>query len=140
MEINSIKELIKFLKHNYYRKDSIQVNSFGQIGQDGFSIEKKENGFDFNYQERGHKNTLKTFQSENDICNYAVQIFEADKALKQHCIAYSKSQNRINRICNRLEKRGIHYVKDSAPCVDNKFIYRIFVFGRDLIKTRFIRL
>jgi hypothetical protein len=138
--VDSIKELVEYLKYNCYRNDSINVGSFGTKGYDGFSVEFTGQEYEFNYQERGHKQVLKKFFSEKEVCNYAVTIIEKSETLRQHCIEFTKSEEKAKKICHRLEKRGIRYQKDKIPYEENNFRYRIFVFGRDIKETRFLKL
>lgn len=139
-KVDSIKELVKYLKYNCFRNDSINVGSFGIKGYDGFSVEFTGQEFEFSYQERGHKKVLEKFSSEKEICNYVVTKIEKDETLRQHCIEFTKSGNKAKRICGRLEKRGIRYKTDKIPYEGNNFRHRIFVFGRDIKKTRFIKI
>ena len=138
--IDSINELVKYLKYNCYPNDSISVSSFGIKNYDGFSIEFTGQEYEFNYQERGHKGVLKKFSSEKEVCNYVLTIIEKSETLRQHCIEFTKSEEKAKRVCYYLEKRGIRYLKDKIPYEENNFRYRVFVFGRDMKKIRFLKL
>jgi hypothetical protein len=140
MKTETIKDLAAYLKKEGYLKTSLSIGSFGRIIYDGYGIEYTPSGYSFYYSERDVKKTLATFNSEKEVCDFAYHKIRKEDSLKQHCILFTKSLRRFDRYCAALNKRNINYKTDSILYKNEDDLrYRVFVFGKDLSKTRFMR-
>lgn len=131
-------ELENWMKQNCCNFDGYSIN--GNAIYEGFGIDKSGGLFIWYYTERGQKNNLKYFQTENEIVEYAFNQIKSDKWAKTHCIGFSADLNKANELKSELEKMNIGFFEDKIPYYGkDKSVYRIFVLGCDIQKTEYLK-
>lgn len=121
-------ELENWMKANCYNQMSYSIN--GNLIFEGFGIEKKGEYYVWYYTERGQRNDLKHFSTEEDAIAYAYQQIKDDKWAKSHCIGFTKSKNKSAALANKLSSMGIEYFQDEIPKYGPlSSVFRTFVFG-----------
>lgn len=127
-------ELESWMKENCFNFDSYSIN--GNNIYEGFGIEKDGELFIWYYAERGQKNNLEYFKSENEVVEYAFNQVKSDKWAKTHCIGFSTDLNIIAELKTELQKIKIDFFEDKIPyCGIDRPVYRIFILGCDIKKT-----
>lgn len=128
-------ELESWMKENCYHFNSYSIN--GNSIYEGFGIKKSNDLFIWYYTERGQENNIKTFQSENEIVEFAFNQIKADKWARTHCIGFTNDKNKNLEMKRALQKMKIDFFEDEIPYdgIDGP-VYRIFVSGCDIIQTR----
>lgn len=132
------KELEKWMKENCYNFNSYSIN--GNFIYEGFGIGIVENKFLWYYIERGRQETIKTFDSESDVVEYAYNQIKSDKWAKTHCIGFTPDQSKAEELCRILTEMRMEYFQDIIPYYGaEKPVYRVFVLGCDIKKTEYLR-
>ncbi len=80
-------ELEKWMKENCFNFNNYSIN--GNVIHEGHGIDKPEGLFIWFYTERGKKNKLKEFQTEEEVVAYAYNIIKNDKWARTHCIGFT---------------------------------------------------
>lgn len=131
-------ELEKWMKENGFNFNSYSING-NAIGE-GYGIEKREGQFIWYYLERGKKSSIKFFETEEKIIEYAINQLNSDKWAKAHCIGFTTSKEKSNELANRLQKLAIEFIQDKIPYYGNeRNVYRTFVFGCDYYNVSDLR-
>lgn len=134
----TIAELEKWMIESCYNFNSYSLK--GNVIDEGYGIEINEGNFVWYYTERGQKDILKRFQSENEMAAYAYNHIKEDKWAKSYCIAVSSDKNQISELKKELKETAIEFLEDEIPFqgFDLK-ASRIFVFGCDIHKTAHLK-
>lgn len=90
------KELEEWMKANCANFNSYSIN--GNVIYEGFGIEIIGETFIWYYTERGQKDTIKTFTSEQDIIEHAYIQIQAEIVSQKVC------KFRIDYFCNAIFK------------------------------------
>jgi len=131
------KELEIWMKQNCANFNSYSINSNSIF--EGFGIEVIRGAFTWYYTERGEKRTIKTFQTESEIIEYAYLHIKSDKWAWTHCIGFTSDKTKADELSKVLVNMGISYFKDEIPYYSlHRPVYRIFVLGCDIKKTEFL--
>jgi len=71
---------------------------------------------------------------------FAYQQIKSDKWAWAHCIGFTSDKFKSDELCNILSDMGINYLNDEIPYYGTPSpVYRVFVFGCDIEKTRFLK-
>ncbi|MGG9962318.1 hypothetical protein [Ferruginibacter sp. SUN106] len=131
-------ELENWMKKNCFNFNSYSIN--GNSIYEGFGIDKTGGLYIWYYTERGQKDNLKYFKTENEIIEYAFNQIKSDKWSKTHCIGFSADANKITALKSELYKMGIEFFEDKIPYYGiERPVFRIFVSGCDIQKTEHLK-
>lgn len=131
--MKSIEELEKYLEDECYSFVEITIGK--HYAPEGIVIEKNGNMYDFCYSERGKKNVIKSFSKEQDLVEYAFKKLSANKWNKAHLVAWVWSEEEIQQAEQELRKNNIIFERNDIPNYGRgQTAYRIFAFGRDVLK------
>lgn len=132
------KELENWMKENCANFNSYSINCNSIY--EGFGIEIVGGNYIWYYTERGNKKTIKTFQTEAKIVEYAYQQIKSDTWAWTHCIGFTSNKTKSEELSNILTSMGINYFKDEIPYYGKDHpVYRIFILGCDIKKTNFLK-
>ncbi|MFN0257777.1 hypothetical protein [Pedobacter ureilyticus] len=134
----TIIELETWMKTNCFNFNSYAIN--GNNIDEGFGIENTAGLFVWYYTERGKKDAIKHFHTEQEIVRYAFEQIRADKWAKTHCIGFSANFHKIAELKNELRQMNIDFFGGQIPFygVDSP-VYRIYVLGCDILKTAHLK-
>ena len=133
MYMERIEELEKYLEDEYY--SFIEITIGKHCAPEGIVIEKNGDAYNFCYSERGIKTVMKSFPREKDLVEYAYKKLSSDKWNKAHLVAWVWSECEILQAEQDLKKSNILFERNDVPNYSQgKTAYRIFVFGRDVVK------
>ncbi len=131
-------ELENWMSENCFNFNSYSIN--GNSIYEGFGIDKSGGLFIWYYVERGKRDNLKYFNSENEIVEHAFNQIKSDKWAKKHCIGFSINVNKITELKSELQKMNIEFFEDKIPYYGvDKPAYRVFVVGCDIQKTEYLK-
>jgi hypothetical protein len=141
MEIDTIKDLTKYLKQECFNQEYISIGTSRQSLYDGHGIDFNGEKYIYYYIERGKKEILNEFDTEKELCNYIFNKLKDNDSARQHCVRFTKSETKVKKLCDALSSRNIKYKTDRIIHKGKEdYRYRVFVFGRDVLKTRFLKL
>jgi hypothetical protein len=123
-------ELEAWMKKNCFNFTSYSINGNGIF--EGFGIEKFGSLYIWYYTERGKKETLKYFQTEQEIVEYAYIQLINDKWARSHCIGFTTSNAEAIELRQKLHQLNINFFYDEIPYYGlNNPVLRTFVLGCD---------
>ncbi len=132
--MRTIKELCKYLENECYQFRGIGIENHQT--QDGVIIERNANSYDFSSMERGVKTIVKSFDTEELLVQYAYEILTANEDYRAHLVAWVWSEDSVLAAEDELKRKGIRYKRNDIPNFrEGKTAYRIFVFGKDVLKV-----
>jgi hypothetical protein len=126
-------ELENWMKSNCYNFNSYSIN--GNFIWEGFGIERNGPLFHWYYTERGEKNILETFRTEQEIIAFVYNQLKTDKWAKTHCIGFGFDKTETEQLANILNEMNIEYFQDQIPYYPDKPAYRTFILGCDILKV-----
>lgn len=136
--MNTIQELEAWLVKNCYSFQELTIGH--HFAPEGIVIEEDGNRFNWCYSERGNKRILKSFDSEKELVDYAMDQLTTDKWYKAHIIAFTFDEEKIKELEAYLSERKIGYERNDIPnYTKGRRAYRIFVFGCDIKKTEHLK-
>lgn len=131
--MKSIEELEKYLEDECYSFAEISIGK--HYTHKGIVIKKNSDAYEFGYSERGNKEIIKSFSSEQELVEYALEKLLADKWNKAHLVAWVWSEAEIQQAEQELKTYNISFERNDVPnYLQGKNAYRIFVFGKDYLK------
>lgn len=131
--MKSIEELEKYLEDECYSFAEISIGK--HYAHEGIVIKKNGDAYEFGYSERGNKGIIKSFSSEQELVEYALEKLLADKWNKAHLVAWVWSEAEIQQAEQELKNYNISFERNDVPNYSQgKNAYRIFVFGKDYLK------
>ena len=131
-------ELENWMSENCFNFNSYSIN--GNSIYEGFGIDKSSGLYIWYYTERGQKDNLKYFKTENEIIEYAFNQIKSDKWAKTHCIGFSTDINKITDLKTELQKMNIEFFEDKIPYYGiDRPAYRVFILGCDIKKTEYLK-
>lgn len=134
----TITELEQWMKDHCYNFNSYSIN--GNHIYEGLGIHRSDGIFTWYYTERGQKQDLESFNTEEEIVAYAFNQIKSDKWAKTHCIGFSADISKISDLKNKLDRMNIEYFEDKIPYYGiEKPVYRVFVSGCDILKTEHLK-
>ena len=129
----TVEELVKWMTDNCYN-DSYGIN--GRNIHEGYGLDCSENLWAWYYTERGRKEILEEFQTENEAVSYAFKTIKADKFADRHLVGFIEDSLKESELITELKSRSINFWKDKIPYDGlNNFRIRVFVFGCDIKKV-----
>ena len=99
--MKSIEELEKYLEDECYSFAGINIGK--HYVHEGIVIEKNGDVYEFGYSERGNKRIIKSFSSERELVEYALEKLLADKWNKAHLVAWVWSEAEIQQAEQELK-------------------------------------
>ena len=130
-------ELENWMQNNCCNFRGYSIN--GNFIFEGYGIEKNGPLFFWYYTEKGEKNTLEIFRTEEEIVKYAFEQIKSDKWAKTHCVGFNFNENKTNELKIILENRNVEYFQDQIPFKANENAFRTFVLGCDIKKVEDLR-
>ncbi len=131
----TLKELDQWMTDHCYNDNYGIGNRHIHEGY-GLIIDTAARSFIWYYTERGNREILKYFETEQEAVAYAFDIIRSDRFANRHLAGFVKDSSKEQEILIELEKRGIKYWKDKIPYGGmNDFRTRVFVFGCDIHKV-----
>jgi hypothetical protein len=127
-------ELEQWMKKNCYNFENYSIN--GNAIFEGYGIDRFGGLFIWYYTERGEKRTLKYFQTEKEIIEFAFNEIKSDKWAKTHCIGFTTDKKEAVELSNKLKELQIESMQDEIPYYGlERPVFRTFVFGCDINKA-----
>ncbi len=127
-------ELANWMKANCYNFNGYAIN--GNSIDEGCGIEISGGNYIWYYTERGQKNVLKYFLTEEEVIRYAYLQIKNDKWAQTHCIGFTFNKSRSLELSNKLQEIGITFHQDEIPYLGPQTpAFRTFVFGCDVKKA-----
>lgn len=131
--MKTIEELEKYLEDECYSFTKISIGK--HRAQEGIFIKRNGDVFEFGYEERGNKRIIKSFSSEHELIEYALEELLSDKWYKSHLVAWVWSEEEIQNAEQELKNNNISFERNDIPNYSKgTSAYRIFVFGKDYLK------
>jgi len=131
--METIAELEQYLERECYNFQWLSIG--GHRAPEGAFIEKAGNEYVFGYSERGKREVLASFPTERELVDYAFRQLTADRWHRGHLVAWVWSEAEILEAEEDLRRRGIPWERNDIPNYrPGRRAYRIFVFGRDLLR------
>lgn len=132
--METIGQLEKYLEENCYSFRELSIGKHHAL--EGIVIEESAGKYQFGYTERGHKEIIKSFSDEKDLVAYALEILNADEWFRAHLIAWVWDEAEIREAEKELKSMNICFKRNDIPNYSGgKCAYRIFVFGKDVLRT-----
>lgn len=131
--MKTIAELENYLEKECYSFRELSVGR--HQAPEGMIIEKLNGCYHFAYSERGHKRVIQSFPSEQELVEFALQRLKNDKWSKAHLAAWVWNEAEIRNAQQELKSMDIAFERNDIPNYSmGKRAYRIFVFGRDVLR------
>ncbi|MCI8668635.1 MAG: hypothetical protein HFI34_03765 [Lachnospiraceae bacterium] len=130
--MNTIEELEKYLENECY---SFRYLTIGKHhASEGIVIEKAKGEYCFAFSERGKKELIQSFRTEKELVDYALNELAEDKWSRAHLVAWAWKESEIKEAEKELNRMNIEFIRNDVPNYSrDKHVYRIFVFGRDIL-------
>ena len=134
MNLKTIKQLAEWMTANCYR-DKYAIGN--RNINEGCGLDTFGTLYVWYYQsERGERENLDYFRTEQEAVNFAFKKITADKSANRHMIGFIKDKSKEKELLTELEKRKVEYWKDEIPYGGiNDPRIRVFVFGCDIKKV-----
>lgn len=131
--METIQELESYLEDNCYSFLGLSIGK--HHAYEGFVIEENNGKYNFSYSERGNKCVLESFSTEYELVQYALARLSEDEWARAHIVASTFKEKTIIKAEKQLDKINIHYKRNDILNYNaGKTMYRIFVFGKDILK------
>ena len=133
MNPSTIQQLDDWMTAHCYN-DSYAIGS--RIIHEGYGLTTAGNLYVWYYTERGERNNLNYFTTEQEAVDFAFTAIVADKSANRHLIGFLNDKALEQALLTELDTRGISYWKDDIPyggLHDRRT--RVFVFGCDVQKV-----
>lgn len=131
--METIDELEKYLEENCYSFCGLSIGK--HRAPEGIVIERSDDKYQFAYEERGRREVIKSFSDEKDLVSYALKELKDDEWARAHLVAWVWDEAEIKEAEKELKRRNICFKRNDIPNYSaGKCAYRIFVFGRDVLR------
>ena len=130
--MKTIQELEQYLEENCYSFDSITIGR--HYAYEGLVVKNCALGCCLFSSERGHETLLKAFQSEEELVRYTLAKLDRDPWSKAHIVAFTFDQQQIQKAESELKWMRIRYKRNDILYRAGQTAYRIFVYGRDILR------
>ena len=133
MDLSTIKQLDEWMTANCYN-DSYGIGT--RIIHEGYGLDAVDRSFVWYYTERGKRQLLNRFQTEQDAVRFAFGEITADTSANRHMVGFIQDDLLEQELVAELANRQIEFWKDVIPyggLHDKRS--RIFVFGCDIHKV-----
>ncbi len=107
-----------------------------RIIHEGYGLSASNSLYIWYYIERGERQNLNYFQTEQEAVDFAFRAIIADKSANRHLVGLLNDKSLEQALLAELDTRGIAYWKDEIPyggLHDRKT--RVFVFGCEVQKA-----
>ena len=136
--MKTVQELEQYLMENCY--SFVELTIGRHFAHEGFEVVAADGVYRLSYKERGHTSLLKAFSSEEELVAYTLAELQSDPWSNAHCVATTFDKNLIQAAERDLEAMGISYKRNDVPNYHvGQTAYRIFVFGRDILRLERFR-
>ena len=123
---------------NCYREDYFAIGN--RTIHEGCGLDTFGSLYVWYYTERGNRENLKYFGTENEAVKYALQEIEGDKFANSHLVGFLCEKVKENELVAELRKRDIQFWKDQIPYGGLDYPRtRVFVSGCDIMKVLDLR-
>ena len=103
-------------------------------GAEGIIIEQCGSEYHYAYSERGNKSIIKSFDTESELVQYALDRLSENEWNRAHIVAMTFDINEISEAEKRLADLKISFRRNDVPNFKvGMTAYRIFVFGTDIL-------
>ena len=134
MSLKTLKDLDDFMKTNCYNLDIYSINK--QPKYDGFGIEKWGELFVWFYVERGERENLNYFSTEQEATKFVYGIISKDAFAKSNLLTSIEDPILKEELKEELKLKEIEYWTDNIPHLGkHNILTRFFVVGCDIKKT-----
>jgi len=133
MEPTTIKELDDWMTANCYTDNRYAIA--GRFIAEGYGIDKIDDFYIWFYTERGERQTLQTFQTEQEVVAFALPKLLADKYARRHMVGFIKGEEKTAELIAELKTRNIDFYQDKLLYRKDDYRVRIFVFNCDINKV-----
>ena len=131
--MKTIQELEQYLEENCYNFDSITIGR--HYAYEGLVVKFCALGYCLFSSERGRETLLKAFPTEEELVAYTLAQLDKDPWNKAHIVAFTFDQKQIKKAEFKLKWMGIQYKRNDIPNFRaGQIAYRIFVYGRDILR------
>lgn len=131
--MKTIQELEQYLEENCYNFDSITIGR--HYAYEGYVVKSCALGYCLFSSERGRETLLKAFPTEEELVAYTLAKLDRNPWYKAHMVAFTLDQKQIKRAEFKLKLMGIRYKRNDIPGYrSGQTAYRIFVYGRDILR------
>lgn len=131
--MKTIKELETYFEENCYSFLELSIGK--HYAHEGIVIEEEYGKFNYSYSERGRKSIIKSFDKEEDLAEYAFKKLQEDKWNRAHIVVSTFSENEISEAEKVLRGMKVEFERNDVPNYRRGMTaYRIFVFGKDILK------
>ncbi len=131
--MKTIGELEQYLEENCYSFDSITIGR--HYAHEGLVVKNCALGYCLFWSERGRETLLKAFPTEEELVSYTLAKLDKDPWYKAHIVAFTFDQKQIQKAESELKWMGIQYKRNDIPNFRaGQSAYRIFVYGRDILR------
>lgn len=98
-------------------------------------MEKCNEKFIYAYSERGNKSLINSFDTEKELVQYALKELMKDEWAKAHIAASTFEYKEILEAEKQLVDMKMNFKRNDIPNYGaGRTVYRIFVFGTDILK------
>lgn len=140
--IKTVAQLKQWLVENCYSFNSYSLD--GNSFYEGFGLQNTGKLYQWYYTERGSKDVIKEFTSQEDAVAYALEAIKANTFTHRKFIALFKSDEELEEFLAELKKRDVEYETDKILYSGtNDWRTRVYVIGcgykkiQDLIKKHY---
>lgn len=131
--IETIPQLRQYLEEECYNFQFLSVG--GRRAAEGVFVEESGGAYVYGYSERGHDTVLASFPTEKELVAYALPKLREDIWNRAHLAAWCWSEEEIREAEEELRRKGIPWQRNDIPNYHpGRRAFRIFVFGRDLLR------
>ena len=130
--MKTIQELEQYLEENCYSFGSITIGR--HYAYEGLVVKTCALGYCLFSSERGHETLIKAFPTEEEFVNYTLSKLDEDPWCRAHIVAFTFDQKQIKKAELNLKLMGIRYKRNDIPYRAGQTAYRIFVYGRDILR------
>lgn len=134
MQPATIQELDEWMTANCYNENYAIGN---RNIHEGFGLENLGKLFAWYYTERGNKEHLQYFNTEQEAVAFAFKQITSDKFANAHLVGFIKDSAQLEILLAELAVRKINYWKDEIPYGGiNDPRTRVFVAGCDILQVK----
>ena len=132
------EELQDWMKENCYNFNDYSIK--GNFIYEGFGIDRIDGLFVWYFTERGKRDNLQYFRSEEEVVKHAYNQIKSDDWARTHCIGFTSDKSKSDELHELLTKMEIKYIDDKIPYYGaGRPVFRTFVLGCDILKTEFLK-
>lgn len=133
MKLTTIKQLDEWMTFNCY-KDNYAIGN--RSIYEGFGLDTFGPLYVWYYTERGNRENLEYFGTEQEAVDFAFKKITADKSANRHLIGFINDKSTEKELLDELDKRKIEYWRDEIQYSGiNDLRIWVFVFGCDIKKV-----